>query len=140
MKCGKCTTTPQVMHYGRALVDSVPNFASLVESIPIHRKLMCLFMCIENVRTCTKRSITKCNVLYTVQVSRISVIGLTYLAKSSLSVAVSHSMHGKYVRITKLHHSAKWLQHASTVSGVICQKADFRTFLPWSAHSAWNRL
>ena len=75
-----------------------------------------------------------------VQVSRISVVGLTYLAKSSLSVAVSRSMHDKYVRITKPHHSAKWLQHTSTVSGVICQKADFRTFLPWSAHSAWNRL
>ena len=75
-----------------------------------------------------------------VQVSRISVVGLTYLAKSSLSVAVSRSMHDKYVRITKPHHSAKWLQHTSTVSGVICQKADFRTFLPWSAHSAWHRL
>ena len=74
-----------------------------------------------------------------VQVSRISVVGLTYLAKSSLSVAVSRSMHDKYVRITKPHHSAKWLQHTSTVSGVICQKADFRTFLPWSAHSAWHR-
>ena len=71
-----------------------------------------------------------------VQVSRISVVGLTYLPKSSLSVAVSRSMHGKYVRITKPHHSAKSLHHTSTVSGVICQKADFRTFLPWSAHSA----
>ena len=78
--------------------------------------------------------------LFHVQVSRISVVGLTYLAKSSLSVAGSRSMHDKYVRITKLHHSAKWLQHTSTVSGVICQKADFRTFLPWSAHSAWHRL
>ena len=75
-----------------------------------------------------------------VQVSRISVVGLTYLAKSSLSVAVSRSIHDKYVRITKPHHSAKWLQHTSTVSGVICQKPDFRTFLPWSAHSAWHRL
>ena len=77
---------------------------------------------------------------YQVQVSRISVVGLTYLAKPSLSVAVSRSMHDKYVRITKPHRSAKWLQHTSTVSGVICQKADFRTFLPWSAHSAWHRL
>ena len=75
-----------------------------------------------------------------VQVSRISVVGLTYLPKSSLSGAVSRSMHGKYVRITKPHHSAKSLHHTSTVSGVICQKADFRTFLPWSAHSAWHRL
>ena len=69
-----------------------------------------------------------------------AVVGLTYLAKSSLSVTVSRSMHDKYVRITKPHHSAKWLQHTFTVSGVICQKADFRTFLPWSANSTWHRL
>ena len=75
-----------------------------------------------------------------VQVSRISVVGLTYLPKSSLSVAVSRSMHGKHVRITKPYHSAKSFHHTSTVSGVICQKADFQTFLPWSAHSAWHRL
>ena len=75
-----------------------------------------------------------------VQVSRISVVGLTYLAKSSLSVAVLRSTHDKCVRITKPHRSAKWLQHTSTVFGVICQKADFRTFLPWSVHSAWHRL
>ena len=63
-----------------------------------------------------------------VQVSRISVVGLTYLAKSSLSVAVSRSIHDKYVRITKPHHSAKWLQHTSTVSGVICQNLIFGRF------------
>ena len=65
-----------------------------------------------------------------VQVSRISVVGLTYLAKSSLSVAVSRSMHDKYVRITKPHHSAKWLQHTSSV----------RSYLPKSWFSDVSAL